>query len=161
MTNMTSSFYGKFLIFTLQKQIYGIPISSVKEINRMSEVTPVPQTKSFVSGVMNLRGKVIPVIDLRLRLGMQKGDVTRDTCIVVIENNDGQVGMIVDAVSSVMDLTSEQIETESNTNEIDKSDLVIGLGKTPDQVIVLIDGKGVLTKTDYESLETNTTTNAA
>jgi purine-binding chemotaxis protein CheW len=132
---------GKYLIFGMNGQVYGLPIQDVREINRMTDVTPVPQTEDYVSGVMNLRGKVIPVVDLRTRLGMARAEATKHTCILVVEGNKsgtGLVGVIVDSVSCVMDFVEAQIDSaESSIGG--KNPLLIGMGRTENQVIILLD----------------------
>ncbi len=130
---------GQFLAFVLNKQIYGVPIGTVREINRLSEIIPVPRTPDFVAGVMNLRGKVIPVIFLRSKLGIANVDATKETCIIVIETNVGQIGMIVDSVSGVLDLAANQIEPTPNFGSNANTEFVIGLGKLDSNVIILID----------------------
>lgn len=137
---MNSSLGGKYLIFGLNNEVYGMPVSNVCEINRMTTVTPVPQSAEYIRGVMNLRGKVIPVIDLRLRFGFPKGIETKNTCILVLENRTSKIqnqifGVIVDSVASVIDLVDEQIDR----TVIGKSDFIIGMGKSQDQVILLVD----------------------
>lgn len=129
----------QYLTFYLKSQLFGVPIGAVREINRLSEITPVPQTPSFVAGVINLRGKVIPVVDLRLKFSMDIGPHTRQTCIIVIEADIGQVGMIVDSVSGVIDLADNQIEPRPTMGDEDKLAFVLGLGKIDNTVIILVD----------------------
>jgi len=128
---------GQYLTFHLNGQAYAVPINTIREINRVSEITPVPQTPMFVAGVMNLRGKVIPVVNLRMRLGLPKIAYTRETCIIVIEGDAGQVGMIVDSVNSVIDLAVQQIEPPT-VGGAGENSFVMGMGKLESQVIVLL-----------------------
>ena len=105
---------GKYLTFTLVEEEYGIGILKIKEIIGLMAITTVPQTPQFVKGVINLRGKVIPVVDLRLRFGMDAIDYTERTCIIVVEV-DGQadtiqIGIVVDSVSEVLNIKEEEIE---------------------------------------------------
>ncbi len=133
---------GQFLTFSLRKQLYGLPIGTVREINRVSDITPVPQTEPYVAGVMNLRGKVIPVIDLRLKFGLNAEAHTRETCIIVIEGQGatlGQVGMIVDSVNGVADLMAQQIEPRPSLGDDGSLDYITGMGKMEDRVIILVD----------------------
>ncbi len=132
---------GQFLTFILKEQPYGVPIGVIREINRVTDITHVPQTQDFVAGVMNLRGKVIPVLDLRLKLGMEKSKHTKATCIIVIESEDaqtGQVGMIVDSVQGVSDLSAQQIEPAPQLGNSNNTH-VMGMGKMDSQVIILLD----------------------
>ena len=98
---LTKSRAGQYLTFTLAGQLYGVPIESVREINQMSEITEVPRTPEFVEGVMNLRGTVLPVVDLRKKFAVSVSEYTKNTCIVVIDVDFGPVGMIVDSVKDV------------------------------------------------------------
>jgi len=136
--NISQAKPGQYLTFLLKEQYYGVPIGTVREINRVCEITPVPQTPHYVVGVINLRGKVIPVIDLRLKFGVEDTAHTRQTCIIVIEGQNGQVGMIVDSVSEVLELKSEQIEPSPVLGDDAKLAFVIGMGKFDNRVIILI-----------------------
>lgn len=138
MADINENQISKFLTFCLNQRTYGVDIQCVREINRVSDITPVPQTPSHVAGVMNLRGKIIPVVSLRLRLGMQDGTQTRETCIIVIDTEQGQVGMIVDSINGVVDIRDQDVESPRTGNETGKSD-ILGLGKLENQVIVLLD----------------------
>src|SRR4051812_24617631 len=91
----------QFLIFTLKSQSYAVSINESREINRVGEITQVPQTPSYVAGVMNLRGRVIPIVDLRIRFGFPPTTYNRQTCIVVIEGAKGDFGVVVDTVTGV------------------------------------------------------------
>jgi purine-binding chemotaxis protein CheW len=104
----------------------------------MSEITPVPQTPHFVSGVMNLRGKVIPVVNLRLKLGLEKLAYSKETCIIVIESEFGQIGTIVDSVSGVIELNDSQLEPRPSLGNDGLLSYVMGMGKVDGQVIVLL-----------------------
>ena len=130
---------GQYLTFSINSQLYGVPIGTVREINRVTDITPVPQTPVFVAGVMNLRGKVIPVIELRVKFGIAKTAQTKQTCIIVIEGETGQVGMIVDSVSGVIELTAEQIEPAPVLGNDADMAYVMGMGKVDKGVVVLVD----------------------
>jgi purine-binding chemotaxis protein CheW len=143
---------GQYLTFTLRSQAYGVPIATVREINRVSDITTVPQTPKFIAGVMNLRGKVVPVVDLRLKLEMEAAQHTKSTCIIVIEGENGQVGMIVDAVNGVIELTPSQIEPCPVIGNEEKTSFVMGMGKIDDQVIVLLEIVQCLSKDNLNDL---------
>lgn len=150
----------QYLTFALKGQPYGVPIEAIREINRVTDITPVPQTPPFVAGVMNLRGKVIPVVDLRMKFGMEETAHTKHTCIIVIESDTGHVGMIVDAVSGVIDLTEEQIEPRPVMGEESRLAYVIGMGKIDNSVVILVDivkalGHDELTKIQAKISERN------
>lgn len=129
---------GQYLTFVLKGQPYGVPIGTVREINRMSDITPVPQTPTFVAGVVNLRGKVIPVVDLRLKLGLEYIAQTKETCIIVIETDNGQVGTIVDSVRGVIELNDSQIEPAPALGDDETMRFIMGMGKVDNQVVVLL-----------------------
>lgn len=134
---------GKFLSFYLSKEEYGIAILKVREIIGMVDVTPLPRTPDFVRGVINLRGKIIPVIDLRLKFGMPPADYTNETCIVVVDvGREGesavQVGCIVDTVSEVLTVDREQFEEAPRCANA-SGEYIAGLGKLKDRVLILLD----------------------
>ena len=137
---------GQYLTFRLKGQTYGVPIGSVREINRLTKIIEVPQTPAFVAGVINLRGKVIPIVTLRLKFGLENTEHTKNTCIIVIDGECGQVGMIVDQVSGVMDLVDEQIEATPEIGDAAKLRHVIGMAKANDTVIILVDVARTLSK---------------
>lgn len=139
MSQTTTAKPGQYLTFQLMNEFYGVPIGSVREINRVGEITPVPKTPDFVKGVMNLRGKIIPVINLRVKFGMNEEAYTRDTCIIVIDSQIGQVGMIVDAVKEVVDLLENQIEPSPALGNESGHQFVRGMGKADNRVIILVD----------------------
>ncbi|MFP4017513.1 MAG: chemotaxis protein CheW, partial [Halanaerobiales bacterium] len=106
---------GKYLTFSLGKEEYGIPILEVKEIIGMMEITEVPKSPEFIRGVINLRGKIIPLMDLRLKFGLEELEYTERTCIIVIDivndENTKQIGVAVDAVSEVVSIPEDAIES--------------------------------------------------
>jgi purine-binding chemotaxis protein CheW len=130
---------GQYLTFQLMAEQYGVPIETVREINRVGEITPVPRTPECVKGVMNLRGKIIPVVNLRVKFGMEPQAYTRDTCIIVIDTQIGQVGMIVDSVKEVVDLKDNQIEPSPVLGNEASMTFVRGMGKVDQRVIILVD----------------------
>jgi purine-binding chemotaxis protein CheW len=129
----------QLVAFRLGGETYGIPISLVHEIIRSSEITQVPRTAEYVRGVINLRGKVVPVLDLRLRLGLPPIEETRTTRIVVVEVENGIIGMIVDAVSEVLRLPISQIEPPSELVASIETDLIRGVGKRDQDLVILLD----------------------
>ena len=147
---------GKYLTFCLAREDYGLEILKVREIIGMQDLTAVPRTASYVKGVMNLRGKVIPVIDLRMKLGMVAAETTRLTAIIVAQVDQAEVGLIVDKVSEVLDVDAKDIEDAPAVGDVDAS-LILGLGKTERGVTILLEIDKVLSGsamvTDAESLE--------
>ncbi len=133
---------GKHLTFSLGKEEYGLPILKVKEIIGMMEITHVPQTPDFIKGVVNLRGKIIPIMDLRLKLAMQERDYNERTCIIVVEVkiNDAKrlMGIVVDTVSEVINIQQNDIEPPPEyQTKVDKGFLT-GMGKIKGKVVMLL-----------------------
>ncbi|HDY68154.1 MAG: chemotaxis protein CheW [Candidatus Scalindua sediminis] len=148
-----SSHEGKFLTFVLGNEEYGIEILKVREIIGIMEITPVPQTPDYMKGVINLRGKVIPIIDLRLKYSMPEVEHTKETCIIVAEVGTAQVGIIVDSVSEVTDIKGEDIEQAPNFGQEIDTNFIMGLGKTKKKIIILLDIEGVLTTEELKMAE--------
>ncbi len=148
---------GKYLTFTLAEEEYGIGILKVKEIIGMMPVTTVPRVPHFVKGVINLRGKVIPVIDLRLRFGMEEVEATDRTCIIVVEvkNPSGvvQMGIVVDSVSEVLNIKAEDIEETPSFGAAVDTDYILGMAKTEGEVKILLDIDRVLSQEEVGALE--------
>jgi len=134
---------GKYLTFKLGGEIYGLEILKVQEIIGMMDVTRVPKTPDFVRGVINLRGKVIPVIDLRVKFRLEAREDTDRTCIIVVQmvRVDCQVtmGIIVDEVSEVLDLGDDQIEPSPSFGENVDTGFILGMGKIDQRVVTLLD----------------------
>ena len=148
---------GKYLTFSLDDEEYGIGILKIKEIIGMMPITPVPQTPGYVKGVINLRGKVIPVVDLRLRFGMESIDYTECTCIIVVEIT-GQAGMVligivVDSVSEVLNIKGEDVEDTPTFGTKLKTDYILGMAKMEGGVKILLDIDRVLSAEDIAALK--------
>ncbi len=139
---------GKYLSFSLESEEYGISILKVKEIIGMIQITPLPQTPAYVKGVINLRGKVIPVIDLRQRFGMNSIDYTDRTCVVVVEidSNSGSlhIGIVVDSVSEVINIKSADIEDTPSFGMTLSTEYILGIAKKAGSVGILLDIDRVL-----------------
>jgi len=130
---------GKYLTFFLAGEEYGLEILKVQEIIGMMDITPVPRTPDHVRGVLNLRGKVIPIIDLRTKFGMPPAERTSETCIIVVEANRLQTGILVDQVSEVLNISSEQIEDPPAFGIEVRTDFILGIGKAENRVKLLLD----------------------
>jgi purine-binding chemotaxis protein CheW len=147
---------GKYLTFTLAEEEYGIGILKIKEIIGMLPITSVPQTPDFVKGVINLRGKVIPVLDLRLRFGMPAIDYTERTCIIVVEiaGNSGTIliGIVVDAVSEVLNIKGDDIEKTPTFGAKLNTDYILGMAKMEGGVKILLDIDRVLSNDELSLL---------
>jgi purine-binding chemotaxis protein CheW len=140
---------GKYLTFELAGEPYGLGILNVREIIGMMDITSVPQTPVFVKGLINLRGKVIPVIDLRLKFGLAEMDYTDRTAIIVVEvplpSGPVQMGIVVDTVSEVVHFTSVDIEAAPTFGAQVKTDYILGMAKARSKVVILLDIGQVLT----------------
>ena len=143
---------GKYLTFGLGEQAYGLEILKVREIIGMVPITPVPGTPAFVRGVINLRGKVIPVADLRAKFSMAATEQTDETCIIVVQVRGMEMGMVVDRVQEVQNIAEGDIEdTPSFGTDID-TDFILGMGKANGQVTILLEISRVLTGEDMTAM---------
>lgn len=153
MEEATISGEKQLVVFDLAGETYGVDISTVQEIIRIQEITRVPKVPDFVEGVINLRGNVIPVIDLRKRFDFEDKERDNATRIVVIESGEYTVGMIVDSVSEVVRVQEENIEPPSSIIADIDSDYLIGVCKMEDKLVILLDLAKVLTPKEQEDLK--------
>lgn len=134
---------GKYLTFALGREEYGIGILEVREIIGYVSIVHVPKTPVYVKGIINLRGQVIPVLDLRSRFEMPEAKVTDQTCIIVVEvrsnNQIHHAGLIVDRVQEVLYIESKDIETTSQLGSVIRADFLLGVGKTSSSITILLD----------------------
>lgn len=135
--------HGKYLTFLLNDEEYGISIREVKEIIGIMDITGIPKTPEFLKGVINLRGRIIPVIDLRIRFGMVERAYTQKTCIIVVEitvqDVNKLIGIIVDTVSEVISIHAEDIEQIKDIENGPDNEFLTGLAKVRDKMIILLD----------------------
>lgn len=135
--------YQKLLTFSLGSEGYGISILKVKEIIGMMDITPVPRTPEFIKGVINLRGKIIPVMDLRVKFGMEEQEYNERTCIIVVEvsmkGSQKLIGVVVDTVSEVVTISSDQIEPPPEYGTAAGHNSILGIGKIKERVVIIID----------------------
>lgn len=142
----------QLVVFTLANETYGVAISAVNEIIRMQDITEVPRTPEFVEGVINLRGRIVPVIDLRKRFGLEAAEATQASRIMVVELGGLIVGMIVDSVTEVLRLPTDCIEpTPAIASSVDSAYLR-GVGKWNDRLIILLDIEKVLYENEQEEV---------
>jgi purine-binding chemotaxis protein CheW len=148
---------GKYLTFALGSEEYGVGILKIREIIGIMEITAVPHTPNYVKGVINLRGRVIPIIELREKFGMEFKEYDERTCIIVVEvsgpNGPIQVGMLVDSVSEVTNILPEEIEAPPDFGVSTEVDNILGMGKVKGQVKILLDVDQVVGKKLFEALE--------
>lgn len=150
---LIKSHEGKYLTFVLSSEEYGIEILKVREIIGMMDITSVPQTPDYMKGVINLRGKVIPVIDLRLKFSMTEQEHTQETCIIVVEVNDSLIGIIVDTVSEVVDVGGDEIEETPHLGQEIDTNFIMGMGKLKEKLVILLDIDKVLSAEELEIVE--------
>lgn len=143
----------KVIVFALANEEYGIEVEKVKTIERMMPMTRVPKTYDFVKGVINLRGVVVPVIDLRGRFGLPESEYTDNSRIVIISVNDMEVGMIVDSANDVIDVDSDQIQDPPEIVGGVRAKYLRGVAKVGERLLVLLNLKEVLSKSEIIKLE--------
>jgi len=139
---------GKFLTFFLAGEEHGIEILKVQEIIGMMPITSVPRTPQYIRGVINLRGRVIPIVDLRLKFGMESTDQTAETCIIVVHLQGVEVGIVVDRVSEVLNIAGGDIEDAPSLGAEVNTDYILGIGKSQGKVKILLDIDRVLSHTE-------------
>jgi purine-binding chemotaxis protein CheW len=150
---------GKYLTFALGQEEYGLEILKVREIFGYMEITAVPQTPDHVKGVINLRGQVIPVIDLRAKFGMNTAEITEETCIIVVEITQGSrkfnTGIVVDRVQEVLDIKGKDIEEAPQFGSSVDTSFILGMGKIGDAVKILLSIDKVLGGENLSGLGAN------
>ncbi len=151
-----SGLAGKYLTFRLGEEEYGLEILKVQEIIGMQEITSIPRTPDFMKGVINLRGKVIPVVDLRLKFGMAEAEVSRKTCIIVVqisqESGNIIMGIVVDEVSEVLEIGSEEIEPAPSFGSRLDTNFILGMARTDKAVKILLDLEKILSHDELETV---------
>ncbi len=144
---------NKFLSFRLGREEYGVEILRVREIIGIIDVTPLPQTPDYIKGVINLRGKIIPVIELRAKFSLDSKEYNEETCIIVVEVSDGgedrfQMGVIVDSVNEVIAIPREDIEAAPKFGAEVDTDFIMGIGKLTDRAVTLLNIDTVMCASD-------------
>lgn len=144
---------SQFLTFTLQDEEYGIEILKVQEIKGYSKITPIPTAPHYIKGVLNLRGTVVPVVDLRTRFSMLEKEYDQFTVIIVVNLGAKVVGLLVDTVSDVLDIPTAEIEvTPELAGDVD-STCITGMGKIDDRIVMLLDIARLVGLEEISSLE--------
>ena len=142
----------QLVVFTLGDETYGVDIATVREIIRMQAITAVPGTAHFVEGVINLRGTVIPVVDLRKRFRLNEAEHGKETRIVVLNSEGQEIGVIVDSVAEVLRVSSDAIEPPSSMITTTDSEYLLGIVKLPDRLVILLDTERLLSREDHNKL---------
>ena len=147
---------GQYLTFLQQGEMFAIGILGIKEIMEYGHLTTVPLMPKFISGVINIRGAVVPVIDLSARFGREAATITRRSCIVIIETeNEGEkidIGIVVDSVSEVLEILPENIEPAPRFGTNIRADFISGMGKVNDKFVIILDISRVLSVDEMGSL---------
>lgn len=144
---------NQFLTFTLGSEEYGVDIMRVQEIKGYSVITRVPRSPEFVKGVLNLRGTIVPIVDLRMRFALEHRDYDQFTVIIVVVVQGRAMGLIVDAVSDVLNLAQSEIaETPEFSNRIDTK-FISGMGRAGDKLIILLDVEKLLSTDEFQAVE--------
>jgi purine-binding chemotaxis protein CheW len=139
--------------FKIGKEEFAVDILSVQEINKMTQITKVPNTPDFIEGVINLRGRIIPIVDLRTRLGLEKKEHDKDTRIIVVELENSTTGFIVDAVNEVIRIPVGVTEAPPELVSGIDSEFIKSVGKLDDRLLILIDLNKILSITETEKLQ--------
>ena len=156
-TAKTEERAGKYLVFHLGKEEFGIRVLKVREIMGIQDITAVPQTPAYVKGVINLRGKVIPVVDLRLKFGLPEIEYTQRICIIVVqvqaESHSMLMGIVVDGVAEVLNLAPADIEDTPDFGQGVETTYLLGMAKIKGKVKILLDIDQVLTSQELQGIE--------
>jgi len=145
---------NKYLTFTMGEHSYGIPIASVRDIIEMQKIAVVPDMPPYVKGVINLRGKIIPVVDMRLRLGLPPREYDNRTCIIVIELKNTLIGLIVDVVEEVLEIPPSAIEPTPHFRNVEAEERYIqGIGKAGDKLKILLNVERIVYDDDMSLLQ--------
>lgn len=157
MTESEMTTNEQLLTFTLADEIFALDISKVREVLEFTDVTKVPQTPEMMVGVINLRGSVVPVIDFRLRFGLEEAEKTVNTCIIIveiqIEDEGTMIGALVDSVHEVMDLNVDQVERPPKIGSGMKTDYIKGMGKKGDEFIIILDIEKIFTEDELSIVQ--------
>lgn len=143
----------QLVVFTMENEEFACSINNVREVLKMIKFTPLPRSLDFVEGVINMRGEVLPVIDLRKRLGLPDAERTDNSRIIIVEVEERMVGLIVDAVNEVISLDNEQIQEVPTQVAGGKTDLITGVGKVDDRMLIILDLDRILTGEEKIALE--------
>lgn len=156
MAEAASSNDNQYLTFTLERELFALDIGSVREVLELVNITRVPRTPDYIRGVINLRGRAVPVVDLKLKFGMGATERTVNTCIIIVEVSlDGEstvLGALADSVQEVYEMESAQIEPTPRMGTPIKADFIRGMGKSGEQFIIILDINKVFTSLELAGL---------
>ena len=143
----------EFVTFIIGDEVYGVDVLRVHEIIGMTEITPVPNPLPYMEGVINLRGSVVPVVDLRAKFKMEKKEYTPITVIIIVETEESYMGMIVDTVSDVVDIPSEQIHENHRFDSTIESQFIKSIAQTEEQLIIILNVDKIMNIEDLKRLK--------
>lgn len=144
---------NQFVTFLINKESYGVEVLKVKEILGMTDITPVPNSLIFMKGVINLRGEVVPVVDMRLKFEMTEKEYDTFTVIIIVEVKRRLIGMIVDAVSDVASIPVNSIQQTPHFTSKIETDFISGIGQLNDQLIIILDVDKILTTDEFNRID--------
>ncbi|MFP4391721.1 MAG: chemotaxis protein CheW [Desulfohalobiaceae bacterium] len=149
MSDSSASQNSTYLTFYLDQDLFGLNIDTVREVLEYTKITKVPRTADYMRGVINVRGHAVPVVDLRLKFGLQEGEQTVDTCIIIVElqleGESSTMGILVDGVQEVLDIPAEQIEKPPRLGNRIDTQFIKGIGKLEDRFVIILDIQSVFT----------------
>ena len=148
----TDEMKGKYLTFWTDKQLFGVPISDVVQIIGIQEITPIPDSPSYAKGIINLRGSIIPVIDVRVRFGKLETKYSERTCIIVTKIEENFIGFIVDSVDEVTTISDDNISPPPRISKDRTNAYLTGIGKVQSKVVLLLDTSRILNETEIEEV---------
>ena len=143
----------QYVLFTLKDQIYGVEISKIKEVMSYRKITPLPNMKGFIKGIINLRGIIIPVFDVKDKFNLSIGPYTPFHVIIVMEIAGRIMGIIADEISDVVELSPRNVQSTTNLPPGLKAQYIQGIGKKDDELIILLDIDHILSQDELESLD--------
>lgn len=145
----------KYLTFVIDKQYYAFPIKDIIEIIEVQSITPVPEFPTYAKGIINLRGRIIPIIDVRLRFRKEEADYTERTCIIVVSILEKEVGFIVDTVDEVIDIDDSDISDPPSISTDRTNKYIIGVGKVKERIVLILDSNKMLNEKEIETLSSS------
>jgi purine-binding chemotaxis protein CheW len=156
MSDTSTSQSSTYLTFYLEQDLFGLNIDKVREVLEYTKITKVPRTADYMRGVINVRGHAVPVVDLRLKFGLDQGEQTVDTCIIIVEleleGESSTMGVLVDGVQEVLDIPAEQIEKPPRLgNKID-TQFIQGIGKLEDRFVIILDIQSVFSAEELSGI---------
>lgn len=146
----TDEMKGKYLTFWTDKQLFGVPIADVVQIIGIQEITPIPDSPVYAKGVINLRGSIIPVVDVRVRFGKSETEYGERTCIIVTKIEESYIGFIVDSVDEVTNISNDNISPPPKVSRERTNAYLTGIGKVQNKVVLLLDTSKILNENEIE-----------